>query len=71
MLPYIVTDLNMINECNNMKTNLKHIVITEKNFEILKKFGQGGDSLNDCLDHVFRKLAMKQLAISTSKAYEK
>ena len=39
-----------------MKLIFKHIVISEKNYYILKNLGKAGDSFNDVLSIVLKKL---------------
>lgn len=37
-------------------TNLKHIVVSEKNFQRLKDLGRAGDSFNDVITHILNKI---------------
>lgn len=42
-----------------MRSTLKHIVISEKNYCALKNLGKGGDSFNDVLNIVLKKLEIE------------
>ena len=42
-----------------MKSTLRHIVISEKNYCTLKNLGKAGDSFNDVLSIVLKKLEIE------------
>jgi hypothetical protein len=48
--------INNINLMNNIKNHqIKHIVVTKKNFEKLRKLGFANDSMNDVITRMLEK----------------
>ena len=38
-----------------MQKSFKHILVDEKNYDLLKKHGQAGDSFNDVITHLLEE----------------
>lgn len=50
--------IKIINEFNNIKNmKLKHIVVSEENYEKLKTLGKFNNSFNDVITNVLKKVA--------------
>jgi hypothetical protein len=41
-------------------TNLKHITVSERNYHILKRLGTSGDSFNDVVTEILKRLQQAQ-----------